>query len=243
MTVEPLNADPAYSYTFTWISEADACEQCKKLNGTYEGQSLYQHALIHPVYGEIWNLDTDLPLTHGHTGINCRCHLIVHVKIDYTKLNMGKLLETSKEFNKGERNFGNFFKFDMGRPSTSIGEITQLSSVTEVKQELEGVKKQLDEINEKSAKGELTLRQEVRTLSLMMSIVERSFGDPNIDAATAKLRNLLMMAMRARMAILAVQAAMIPGAGFLTALYAGANVGFLGISAYDMITYDAQRGT
>jgi hypothetical protein len=239
MSIETLNADPAYNYTFTWISEPDACEQCLKLNGTYEGQSLYQHALIHPFYGEVWDLDADLPLTHGHTGINCRCRLEVHVTIDYTKLNMGKLLETSKEFTKGENNFAAFFKFDAGRP---VGEITDLSSVTEVKQELEGVKKQLDEVAEKSAKGELSLRQEIRTLSMMMMLIERSFGDPNIDAATAKLRNLLMLAMRTRMALLAVQAAMVPGAGLASALYAGVNVAALGISAADMLGYDATRG-
>jgi hypothetical protein len=241
MTVEPLNADPAYSYTFIWHSQANACPECQSLNGAiFENQSLYQHSLIHPFLGEVWNLDADLPLTHGHTGINCHCNLEVQVKIDYTKLNMGNLLETSKEFSKGEQNFAKFFGFDAGRPS---GDEIDLSSVTEVKAELENVNKQLDNIAEKSAKGELSLQKEIRTLNMMMMIVQRSFGDPNVDAATAKLRELTMLAMRARMALIAVQAAMVPGAGWMTALYAGANIMALGVATYDMSGYDASRGT
>jgi hypothetical protein len=239
MSIETLNADSAYSYTFTWISEADACEQCQKLNGTYEGQSIYQHALIHPLYGEVWDLDTDLPLTHGHTGINCRCRLEVQVTIDYTKLNMGNLLETAKQFSKGEQNFGRFYEYDSGRQS---GDGFNLSSVTEVRNELEGVKKQLDEVTEKSAKGELSLRQQVRTLSMMMIIVERSFGNPSIDAATAKLRDMIMVAMQAKMALHALQMARAASGDPTAWLYFGAIAVGAGLSALDMTGYDMQRG-
>jgi len=66
---------------------ADACLQCSQLNGqTFEDQDVFQHTLWSPFWGDIWDLDGDRPLTHGGTGINCRCQLEVRGVFDWTKI-------------------------------------------------------------------------------------------------------------------------------------------------------------
>jgi len=236
--VEPLNADPAYSYTFEWIAEPDACEECLRLVGTYEGQSIYQNALVHPVYGEIWDFNIDFPLTHGSTGAHCRCRLICHVTVNWTKLNINKLLSQSAKleegFNKGENAFAPFWN-DLETPENYgvlYEEVKGMSSVTEVRNQIQEIDTRLTETIRKSEKGELSLKQEVKILNVMLMALQET-GNKDIDEATRKVRELTMWALRARIALNAVQAAMVPGAGWASALYAGANIAALGMATYD----------
>lgn len=75
MTVsdEPFKFD--HRFTFIWHTTwARPCEICGALNGrTWTDQSLYQHTLWDPFYGDLWDLDNDFPLTHP----NCKCVLEV----------------------------------------------------------------------------------------------------------------------------------------------------------------------
>jgi hypothetical protein len=63
---------------------SDACPQCAALNGqTFENQDIFQSTLWSAFWGDIWDLDSNRPLTHGGTGINCRCQLQVRVIVDW----------------------------------------------------------------------------------------------------------------------------------------------------------------
>ncbi len=81
----------------------------------------------------------------------------------------------------------------------------------------------------------LTLRQEVRTLNILMMSLERLSGTTNLDQTARKIQYVIMLAMRARMAIIAIQTALIPGAGAMSFLYAGVNVAAVGFSMYDAL--------
>jgi uncharacterized membrane protein YeiB len=82
----------------------------------------------------------------------------------------------------------------------------------------------------------LSLQKQVRTLNVMIMLIDEvavRTGSADIDGALDKLRQIVMWAMRARIALQAVQAAMVPGAGWASALYAGVNIAALGLSVYD----------
>lgn len=65
----------------------DACQQCASLNGQiFDNQDIFQSTVWSSIWGDIWDLDMGRPLTHGHTGINCRCTLEVRVLFDWEKV-------------------------------------------------------------------------------------------------------------------------------------------------------------
>ena len=71
------------SYVFMWQALSDACPKCQALNGKeWLDQDLFHHTLWDSIYGDIWDLDADHPLTHP----NCRCQLTVRVAVDLDAL-------------------------------------------------------------------------------------------------------------------------------------------------------------
>jgi hypothetical protein len=75
------------TYTFMWHALMDACPECRQLNGrVFEGQNIWQNTLWDPFWGDIWDLNIDMPLTHGGTGAHCRCQLEVQAHFDWAKI-------------------------------------------------------------------------------------------------------------------------------------------------------------
>jgi hypothetical protein len=57
-----------------WSHIEDINEICSRLDGqVFTTQSLYQNILYDPIWGDLWDLENDVPLTHP----NCKCHLEV----------------------------------------------------------------------------------------------------------------------------------------------------------------------
>lgn len=78
--------------TFNWHSMNDACVQCKNLDGqVFYDQDLFQQTLWSPIWGDIINLDTGQYLTHGGTGINCRCRC--EVRVEYDVMDLSNIIE------------------------------------------------------------------------------------------------------------------------------------------------------
>ena len=71
-------------YVFVWhLGGVKPCRKCIALSGrAYREQDLFEHALVDPEFGPIWNLDGDVSLAHP----NCKCHLEVHIEIDVERL-------------------------------------------------------------------------------------------------------------------------------------------------------------
>jgi hypothetical protein len=210
-----VSANGAIKYLFTWHALGDACEQCANLNGReWTDQDLYQNTIYDPVWGDVWDLNIDFPLTHGGTGAFCRCKLTVTVAIDWDKLSeFQKLTETINSeqiLPKGQEIFS---------VTVPVGEI-DLSTVSEMKAELSSLTGKIDELEQKSGKAELSLRQEIRTINIMMSLLERMTGSPDVEQASRRVSQLIMILMRLKMTILAVEAATGPWGW----LYAGANI-------------------
>jgi hypothetical protein len=75
------------TFTFMWHALNDACPECANLNGRiFEGQNIYQDTLWDPIWGDVWDMNIDMPLTHGGTGAHCRCQLEVQAHFDWAKL-------------------------------------------------------------------------------------------------------------------------------------------------------------
>jgi hypothetical protein len=58
--------------------DADACEKCLALSEETWVTPDITGTLIHPSEGAVWDLTSDMPLTHPH----CRCYLEVEAQID-----------------------------------------------------------------------------------------------------------------------------------------------------------------
>jgi len=121
-------------------------------------------------------------------------------------------------------------------PSEPLNEYKgdELSSVTELKNELNTITSQINTLSEKSDKTTLSLREEVRTLNMATMMLQRSFGNENVDVVMNKLQSLIALAMRTRMALYALEAASGPWGW----LYAGVSIGAVAVMGYDTI-----RGT
>lgn len=93
MSVPTNDVSDYITFTFMWHSLSDACPQCANLNGRiWEGQSIYQDTLWDPIWGDIWDLNIDMSLTHGGTGVYCRCQLEVQAHFDWSKIKELNLL-------------------------------------------------------------------------------------------------------------------------------------------------------
>jgi hypothetical protein len=199
--------DNAVTYIFSWHSMGDACPKCAALNGQdFQDQDIYQETLWHPIWGDIWDLVADHSLAHP----NCRCSLEVRVKVNWDQLRETGQLQ----------NYLNSPEFKAPN-EISMG-VIDLSSVTEVKSQLDEVTSKISGLEEKSGRAELSLRQEIHTLTIMLSAVELATGNKNVDAAVQKMHQLIQVAMRVRMLLLAVQELEAGTLGPFGWLYAGA---------------------
>lgn len=112
-----------FTYTFLWMVEPGACDKCIACIGNYEGQDLYQPALMHPEFGEIWDLVLDHSLAHP----NCRCHLTVTATIDWS--NVPEMQELNSILTPEQQ-------IPM---KTEVTELIDVSQITETKTKLEGL--------------------------------------------------------------------------------------------------------
>ena len=90
--------DDARVTTFFWVSLGDACPECSSLNGrVWHDQDIFQEVLWDPIWGNILDLTTGQKLTHGNTGINCRCTCAAQVEYDISNMKpiveLGDVLE------------------------------------------------------------------------------------------------------------------------------------------------------
>lgn len=71
------------TYIFLWHSMGDACPKCLSLNGQqWEDQSIYQEVLWDPIWGDIYDLNGAMPMTHP----NCRCTVEVRTFMDLRQM-------------------------------------------------------------------------------------------------------------------------------------------------------------
>jgi uncharacterized protein with gpF-like domain len=74
---------PSVSITWRAVGDARTCPICLAVNGyTWTFMNMVPESLVHPTYGEIWNVSTG-SLAHEHKQFgkkygllsNCRCHI------------------------------------------------------------------------------------------------------------------------------------------------------------------------
>jgi hypothetical protein len=86
------------TYIFLWHSMGDACLQCLSLNGNeWREQDLFQDILYDMFWGDIYDLNLGLPLTHGGSGTNCRCTLEVRAEVNLREIDEFKEINSFLE--------------------------------------------------------------------------------------------------------------------------------------------------
>jgi hypothetical protein len=220
------------TYIYAWHSTGDACHQCQQLNGrTWTDQDIYQNTLWDSIWGDIWDFNIDMPLTHGGTGANCCCQLEVRVIFDWEKITMFKELQKAQTEYAivAQKEISNLES--TSQPSQGIGPVSDMSSVTELKQEIDSLQSKIDSVKFSSEDTQLSLRQQTRMINEITMILERMTGSTDIAKAKQGISELIMVLMRLRMAILAVEEA----AGPIGWLHAAINIGAFGLTASDII--------
>ena len=82
MSEEPFKFNHQFTFTFhtSWM---EPCKKCQALNGkTFQGQDIFNGTVWDPIWGDIWDVENDLPLTHP----NCKCYLDVQYESSLEEL-------------------------------------------------------------------------------------------------------------------------------------------------------------
>lgn len=116
----------------------------------------------------------------------------------------------------------------------SLAETQQIMrDLQEIMQLLNGITTKSEKVVADAPKikdAELSLRQQVRTIDIMLMTLSAATGDKTIDGATRKIQQFIMLLMRARMLMLALGMAMNPASGFGGLAYFGANMLSIGMT-------------
>lgn len=197
--------------TFTWQVLGDPCRQCQSLAGyTWIDTDIYAGTLWHPIWGDVWNLDLGIPLTHGGTGVNCKCYLDIKVTVNFKEIktldDLGIIIETPVD------------------EVVDVGD--DLSQLTEIREKITAINEQAEQLETRSP----SLRQDVRLLNLLMADFSRLTGQKNLDAGFQKLQQIMMLALRIQLTINAINTMLMSPTPF-GILYAGANFLMTGIMA------------
>lgn len=199
-------APKGFHYIYKWrMRDPNACDQCRRLNGKeWRDQDLFGSVIWDEIEGDVWNLDIGQPLTHGGTGANCRCTVEVKVIVDLSEIksinDLGIILETPTK-------------------EKIVTEDVDLSL------QLDALRKQVDDINEKASKLEArepSLREDVRLLNLLMMDLTTFAGNATLDDVSQKMHQVLAIAMRIQLTINAINTAAMAPTPF-GILYAAAN--------------------
>lgn len=212
-----------YHFTVTWHAlDAAACRQCLGLNGyVWTDADIYQGTLWHPVWGDAWNLDLNLPLTHGGGGHNCRCWIDVRTTVVWSEI-------------KSVEDLG----IILDAPVSEVSEAEDLSQLEDLKDKLQEINEQADLLGDHSP----SLRQDVRLLNLLMMQIQNFTGDKSLDKAFQTMHQFMALALRVQLTINALNAVMMAPTPF-GLLYAGANIIASGFAAASFFGYDSSRGS
>jgi hypothetical protein len=189
----------------TWI---DACHVCAALDGqTFTDQDLFQHTLWSPIWGDIWDLDNDLPLTHP----NCKCRLEV-----IYESTLDELLLPSKTDIITRNNATQTVARDMrtGQFTKNVDVFQEFkimsSNIKEMKAEIGAFERDL-------ARAENRIENTKFQLMTYMQLLQKAGLPPDIERAINVLVRAKMTAEQAQRAIYLLMAASGP-AGWAMAL-------------------------
>jgi hypothetical protein len=101
------------------------------------------------------------------------------------------------------------------------------TSITEMRAQVEALNGQVEELETKS----LSLRKEMRMINIALVALQKfSGGNKDIDAIVNKVQNLMMLLMRARMLMMALQVAEAGALGPMGWVYAGFSAAGFGMA-------------
>jgi hypothetical protein len=171
--------------------EPGACDKCIACIGNYEGQDLYQPALMHPEFGAIWDLLLDHSLAHP----NCRCKLTVTANIDWSTVpeiqELNAILTPEQQIPL----------------KTEVTELIDVSQITETKTKLEGLNAEV-----KGMSMNYHQLREVETIlnRTLEMIGQMSGGNKDLQKLVNILQRAILTVRALQMAFYSLQAAQGP---------------------------------
>jgi len=153
-----------YRFTWTTMHDGHVCKKCDVLDGvTWETLELTP-ILTHPLFGDVYDLETDQSLTHGSFAISCRCFLHVEVEVDLSKVPT------------------------MANLSNEIDGVMKVMP-SDVQQAITSV----DNLNEKVLMLDLTSRQMLRIMYRLTALIERAGLDKGTQKMLNEAQQLIML--------------------------------------------------
>lgn len=197
------------SYVFVWHNLSDACEKCKYLGGKeWDNQDLYQNRLWDPIWGDIWDLDSNVSLAHP----NCRCQLEIRTIVDWDKWRALTDFEQAIYMSTGY----------------TPADIRQL------REDVEALKKQIEDLQPTLEKGpeQLDTWRQLERVALRYLALARRMGLPEETEAAIQLLSRILIIMR----MLEISGAMLFSGTPLGLLMGIAGIGMATFTTVDAMT-------
>jgi len=151
----------ALFFTFTWQTiDVDACKKCLAMNGTQWQTLELTPVLVHPLFGDVYDLEIDKSLVHP----NCRCYLQIDVQVDLEKI----------------PTVANFSEEIAGVMKVMPSDIKQVLT-------------DLDTLDNKVLKLDLTSRQLLRAMNRLIILLERSGLDKDTSRKAQEIQRVIML--------------------------------------------------
>jgi hypothetical protein len=197
------------------MEDANTCLICSSLNGyKWTETDIYQNTLWSPIWGDVYDLTQDKPITHGG-GHNCRCDVTTEVKINLQEFT--EIKELNEILNMRTATDG-------GYPE-ELNSVTDIENyrqkITELKQEINGLTLSYSQLKE----FETLLR---RTLM----IVEKSTGDEDIRKSIQVIERAITTVRTLQLAITSLEMASGP-IGYALAATSFIMGAYQGVSLYE----------
>jgi hypothetical protein len=189
-----------FSFTFhtSWM---EPCKKCQALNGrTWHGNELFQGVIYDPIWGDVWDLESDFPLTHP----NCKCYLEVTYEATLEELLHPSKIET---FNRSGSSVTVARDIETGQfaainPFQEFGIMT--SNIKEMKADINAFEQDLGRAQNRLS----NTRMELITY---MQLLQRMGLPPQVEKAISIMVKARMTSEQAVRALYALEAASISG--------------------------------
>lgn len=158
--------EEAIEWKIVWHRLEDACKKCMELaDYSFYGVGNLPQVLIHPVYGPVWDLLSDVPLTHDH----CRCMLDPYLRVNWSAIPEIKTVSMQLGI----------------EPLIATVEWLDVSGIAQYREELKGIRTEVGHVTGEFRELEyLTYR--------VISVLGRLGLPPKIDACLTKIQQVIL---------------------------------------------------
>ncbi len=215
-----------HRFTFIWHTNwIEPCRKCQSLNGKhFEGTTIYHGVLYDPIWGDVWDITNDIPLTHP----NCKCYLEVIYESTLEELLNPSKIET---FTRGGETVTVARDVSTGR-FTALNPFQEFGIMTSNIKEMQ---KDIQEFEQDLARAQNRISNTRIELITYLQLLQRMGLPPQVEQAITVMVKARLTSEQAARALYALEAASIAG-GPAAWAFAAATTGLAALGAFSTVT-------